>query len=125
MAKFKVGDRVVFTGFKDEKEGDFGHPPNVGELGTVVNVNYDAFEDGLQPYFVRFDSGASNGLGDGWWVYEDEINLASTVRRIVVAEVEGLRFERDGDAVLLFIDGECYAQITVDQLRDVIQVLEV
>lgn len=53
----------------------------------------------------------------------------SSVRRIIVAEVEEFRFERDferdADAISLYINGEWYGEITVDQLREVIKVLEV
>lgn len=49
----------------------------------------------------------------------------SSVRRIIVAEVEEFRFERDADAISLYINDEWHGEITADQLREVIKVLEV
>jgi hypothetical protein len=107
-------------------------------FGTLVIVPYHGEDrggvvlhgpDSDSEYMVGFDDGDSSYYG------HSKIKLAPTktdaeptttfdVISLVGAEVEGLTFERKGDEVSVFYDGDTIASLTIEQFRQVAKILD-
>jgi hypothetical protein len=86
---FKLGQNVVFTGYKDgSPDADMLH----GEVGTVTNVDLNTDEELAMPYPYNVSFKALSGAGsDGSYLFrEDELQAAPEGAELgdVLAEVE-------------------------------------
>lgn len=90
MTKFKVGDKIIVKHSRISRSPMYYPPeaPLAGKKGTIICI----FPGNHLPYLIKFDNkvyGGHNGSGKcehgyGWWMHEDELELAKRSERVKV-----------------------------------------